>query len=756
MKKRTPLFCFIMMLTILSSISIIQNAHAQINIGGEPISSMMQLNESFGSVTMPEFDLQKMLDEDRITEQIQDMPRRYAKIFDTDISPENSGTWEELSDGSRVWRVAINSAGAISLGLAYKDFFLPKGATLFVYNADKSSVYGAFSKLNNTADGIFATVPVYGSSIIIEYYEPAYSRGMGRFIINQVTHAYKDIFGFNSIMEEPCNININCPIGAPWQEQKRSVTRITFSQGGSGFLCTGALMNNTQNNRVPLYLFAEHCATDNYSTIVFYFNYENPTCIGTFGSLSNTMVGATLKAALYDTDMRLVQLNQSVPAAFNAHFNGWDRSGVQPQNQTAIHHPGGAVKKISIDNNPAASVTGFGGRLTNGFWEVIWDEGMTEGGSSGCPLYDQNKRVIGQNLGGNPANCNNPQSVRKVFGKLSESWAYGGSPSNQLKDWLDPINSGVQVLDGIDDVTGVAPSANFTSNTQLLPLGGGTVNFYDLTTNGATSWSWSFPGATPSTSSERNPTNISYTQTGNYTVSLTATNSFGSNLRTFVGYIKVQGVDMTSLNLLSPPTNARILVDINDPTLVNFRWSSVSSSPTVNYKFKIRRVGTVNDYLFTSNSNGLDSGISFRESFLDSLITTLGSTSDSALCTWRASGFNGADSVTSNPFIVTIRRTPVGISQISSTVPENFVLYTNYPNPFNPKTIIKFDIAKSSLVTLKIYNLLGEEVSTLVNKNLNAGTYTADFDASSLSSGVYFYRLETEGFTNTRRMMLVK
>ncbi|MBK9225625.1 MAG: T9SS type A sorting domain-containing protein [Ignavibacteria bacterium] len=741
---------------ILFTLSFLQSASAQINIGGEPVSSITQLNETFETVTLPEFDVQKMLEEDRITEQAMDMPTRYARVFDTDFTFGNSGSWEEMSDGSRIWRLAINSNGAVSLGLTYKEFFMPKGATLFVYNQDKSMVFGAFSELNNSADGIFATVPVYGSKVIIEYYEPAYSIGQGRFTISQVIHAYKDIFGFNTVLEEPCNININCPIGAPWQEQKRSVTRITFNQGTSGFLCSGSLINNTLNNRVPLYLYAEHCATDNYSTMVFYFNYENPTCIGTFGSLSNTMVGASLKAELFATDMRLIQLNQSVPAAYNAHFGGWDRSGATPQNQTAIHHPDGTVKKISIDNNPAASVDGFGGRLPNGFWQVIWDEGMTEGGSSGCPLFDQNKRIVGQNLGGNPANCNNPQSVRKVFGKLSESWAYGGSPASQLKDWLDPNNSGVQTLDGIDDITGVAPLANFTSSTQLLPLGGGTVSFYDLTTNGPTSWSWSFPGATPSTSSERNPTNISFTQTGNYTVSLTATNSFGSNLKTFVAYIKVQGVNMTPVSLQSPIANSRILVDRNDPSLVNFRWSSASPSQTVNYKFKIRRVGTINDLLFTSNNNGLDSGISFRESFLDSLITTLGSTSDSVLCAWRASGLNGADSVTANPFIVTIRRNPVGINQISSTVPEDFSLYANYPNPFNPKTIIKFDIARSSLVTLKIYNLLGEEVKTLVDRNLNAGTYTTDFDASSLSSGVYFYRLETEGFTNTRRMMLVK
>ena len=68
-----------------------------------------------------------------------------------------------------------------------------------------------------------------------------------------IRDSYKDIMGFNSVLELPCNININCPIGAPWVEQKRSVSRITFNQGGSGFLCSGALMNNTQNDSCLLY-----------------------------------------------------------------------------------------------------------------------------------------------------------------------------------------------------------------------------------------------------------------------------------------------------------------------------------------------------------------------------------------------------------------------------------------------------------------------------------------------------------------------
>lgn len=750
-KVKVAMFAVILILTIASP-----KIFAQINSGGLPMSSMMDLGTGFARVDMPAVDVQKLMEEDKAVESLSDMPFRFGYNFDVNYNLANSGTWQTLSDGSRVWRLAIRSAGAVSINLAYKNFHIPNGATFFVYNSDKSYMYGSFTELNNTPDKQFATTPTYGSTIILEYYEPVYSKGKGSLTVAKVTHAYKDIFGYNSVLEEPCNININCPIGAPWVEQKRSVTRITFAQGSGSYLCSGALMNNTLNNRVPLYLTAEHCATDNYSTMTFYYNYENPTCEGTQGSLAQTMVGATLKASNFDTDFRLIQLNQAVPAAFNAYFNGWDKSGATLLNETAIHHPGGAVKKISVDDNPAATVTGFGGRLVNGFWLVVWDHGMTEGGSSGCPLYDQNKRVIGQNLGGTAANCNNPQSVQKYFGKLSESWAHGGSSTNQLKDWLDPNNSGVSTLDGIDDVTGVAPVANFTSSIQVLPLGGGNVDFFDLSTNNATSWSWSFPGGNPSTSNVQNPSGISYTATGNYTVSLTATNSFGSNQKTILAYIKVQGVQLSLFTLQSPLSGARVEVSPQDPTLVQFRWGTANPSPTVTYRFKFKKVGNNPEQLYLSDNNGLDSVKSLRKSFLDSLVSQFGTNGDSATWAWRITALNGADSVTSNSNLLTIRRMPVGINMISSIVPEAFNLYANYPNPFNPKTIIKFDIAKNQHVSLKVYNLLGEEIMTLVNENLAAGSYNVDFDASTFASGLYFYRLETGGFAKTMRMMLVK
>jgi hypothetical protein len=98
----------------------------------------------------------------------------------------------------------------------------------------------------------------------------------------------------------------------------------------------------------------------------------------------------------------------------------------------------------------------------------------------------------------------------------------------------------------------------------------------------------------------------------------------------------------------------------------------------------------------------------------------------------------------------------IGITNISSEIPKSFMLSQNYPNPFNPITNINVQLSKTGFVKLVVFDVLGREVKTLVNEELNAGSYRVDFDGSRLSSGIYFYRLETSGFTETRKMILIK
>lgn len=112
---------------------------------------------------------------------------------------------------------------------------------------------------------------------------------------------------------------------------------------------------------------------------------------------------------------------------------------------------------------------------------------------------------------------------------------------------------------------------------------------------------------------------------------------------------------------------------------------------------------------------------------------------------------------------------PIGVNEISSTIPKEFILYQNYPNPFNPVTKIKFSIppskgARGMMTRLTIYDILGKEVEVLINGELNPGTYEADWDASAYPSGVYFYRLtiyessvsSSQVFSQTRKMVLIK
>jgi hypothetical protein len=99
---------------------------------------------------------------------------------------------------------------------------------------------------------------------------------------------------------------------------------------------------------------------------------------------------------------------------------------------------------------------------------------------------------------------------------------------------------------------------------------------------------------------------------------------------------------------------------------------------------------------------------------------------------------------------------PTSVQQIGNNIPDKFALKQNYPNPFNPTTTIQFDLAKNTDVTLIVFNSLGQEVARVFEGYKQAGSYEADFDASKLSSGTYYYRLTTDNFVDTKKMMLIK
>jgi hypothetical protein len=96
------------------------------------------------------------------------------------------------------------------------------------------------------------------------------------------------------------------------------------------------------------------------------------------------------------------------------------------------------------------------------------------------------------------------------------------------------------------------------------------------------------------------------------------------------------------------------------------------------------------------------------------------------------------------------------IHPVSNQVPKSYSLSQNYPNPFNPSTKIRFDLPKQSFAKLNVYDVIGKKISILINKELNAGTYEIEWNASAYPSGIYFYVLSAGDFKGTRKMILIK
>ena len=216
-------------------------------------------------------------------------------------------------------------------------------------------------------------------------------------------------------------------------------------------------------------------------------------------------------------------------------------------------------------------------------------------------------------------------------------------------------------------------------------------------------------------------------------------------------------LNLTAMPLYTPVAGTRLEVSQTSTQFQDFVFGRAGTDPSITYKIKIKKIGNNPEYSFESNNNGHDSVATVRNDFLDSIANLMGTTGDSVRGTWRVIGYNGIDSIPSaNTFLITLVRTNVGISVLSSNVPEEFSLENNYPNPFNPETIIKFNIAKSTFAELKVFDSRGSEVTTFANEKLQPGSYEYKFNAANLPSGVYFYRLNTNEFTQTKRMVLIK
>ena len=376
---------------------------------------------------------------------------QFAVPVTVNLKPENSGRFFDIGE-EQIWIIGIRSKHAKSLNLILEPFHIPAGAFVYIYGSTKEVIRGAFTDENNNSSDILPTMPVPGEEIILEYHLPKGIKWEGTIGISQVSHDYLGVFGpgkkkddrFN--LSQPCNVDINCPDGNSYQTEKRAVCRLII-RGIE--LCSGVLINNTNQQNRPFLITAQHCIADQNDAdrTIFVFGYESPWCHGPDGRVSHSLSGAVLQSTNPDIDFSMVELSSFPPFVYRPYFAGWDVSGTTPQSTVSIHHPEGDVKKISVDQDQPVTST-FTDFTSNGFWKILeWNEGTTEGGSSGAPLFDQNKRIVGILTGGE-AMCG--RSVNDYFGKLSVIYDLSSLLHQQLKAWIDPAGSNAKLLNGRD------------------------------------------------------------------------------------------------------------------------------------------------------------------------------------------------------------------------------------------------------------------------------------------------------------------
>lgn len=459
-------------------------------------------------------DIEALAAEDQLSDQL-GLPPRFALPEPAAITPEKHGTWEALGNGDRLWRLRVLARdGATSLNFGFTRFQLPKSARLLIYATDGSEITPrAFTVDDNEAHGQLWTPVIRATDVIVELTVSAKEVDQVDLTLGSINQGYRGfgVPGAYATRSGSCNLDVQCLDAA---DALRSTIRAVgvISTGGSTF-CSGSLVNDTANDRRMYFVTANHCTitAGNAASLVVYWNYQNSFCrtpgsaasgAAGDGTLTQFHTGSFFRASTTPSDFTLVELDDPPVAAYNHHWAGWNRASGDFACSTAtpcaaIHHPSTDEKRLTYSLVSTAT-TSYNNPASPGDGTHIWAKwatdppgpfttpGVTEGGSSGSPLYDPNRRFIGQ-LHGGPSACGaTGNNLSDYYGRFSVSWTGGGTNATRASNWLDAGGTGALTTNGIDNVA-CTPPPN-PSGLVTTTLGETSVGLAWTATSGATGY----------------------------------------------------------------------------------------------------------------------------------------------------------------------------------------------------------------------------------------------------------------------------
>ncbi|MFN3403808.1 MAG: T9SS type A sorting domain-containing protein [Cytophagaceae bacterium] len=463
---KSQLLLIMLLLTLCSN-----PLFAQVSYGGQP-KSFVKSNLRARRSTSESYKIAK-IDTSEVNKRIKKAEAEcpscrnsfYGTGIDAKIDLRKQKFIESKEDSGSIWIYNIRADGAEALQFHFEEFDIPEGATLFIYNSDQSMVLGAFTSENNKGKGAWSTQIIEGENIFLEYFEPFDAKKPGKLRISRVIYVFESFlrsgreFGGESF---PCHIDVACQLGTGWEKEIRSVGLLLqyYEQYNLSAAGSGAFVNTTRNDAEPYFLTAAHVIysagvldqvayTKDYSYLVVMLNYQKSLCGGVLNApTTQSLSGAHLLAIgsagnyvwdknkgvitgpngefarVYNSDYALLKFYEKAPANYKVCYAGWERNDhttLASSEFVGIHHPNGDVKKISKSTGRIMQ-TAINGSDYFYFWRIYWNQGITEKGSSGSPLFNSNHRIVGQLQGGGSfCNINGPDH----YGMFSRSYTDG-------------------------------------------------------------------------------------------------------------------------------------------------------------------------------------------------------------------------------------------------------------------------------------------------------------------------------------------